>query len=224
MKIKQDSIYINYDLCKKCGGKCCLKSGCTYSPDNFSMLSYDNLKKLMATGNISISAQFCVEKKFTSYFLFLHARNKDRGIIDLFSPKNCCALLTDQGCPYSPSERPQAGYLFIPREDGLCTGLYTNEVGLEEWSPYQKILERYVRFSTGMSVDTKLREDITETIFQLYIEKCEIQNGQLILQKDRLNESEKEILYCLGFIVPMYKKEIIEGLAKARQKLILPQK
>lgn len=30
--------YVNKDLCEKCGGYCCKKSGCDYGVDNFDIL------------------------------------------------------------------------------------------------------------------------------------------------------------------------------------------
>ena len=44
----------NKELCSACGGICCKNMGCHYSPDDFSDLSFEGLKKEIDKGYISI--------------------------------------------------------------------------------------------------------------------------------------------------------------------------
>ena len=37
--------YINYEMCKKCGGVCCKQNGCVYAPSDFKSMKYPNLKQ-----------------------------------------------------------------------------------------------------------------------------------------------------------------------------------
>ena len=44
----------NREICGKCGGKCCKKSGCDYSTKDFNDLSVNAIYKKLEEGNISI--------------------------------------------------------------------------------------------------------------------------------------------------------------------------
>lgn len=54
MKKDRES-YINYEMCKTCGGECCKQCGCIYLPEDFENLSFDYLKNEIDKGYISIS-------------------------------------------------------------------------------------------------------------------------------------------------------------------------
>ncbi len=49
--------YVNYEMCKKCGGVCCKQIGCAYIPQDFKSLEYNYLINLLEQGNISITGQ-----------------------------------------------------------------------------------------------------------------------------------------------------------------------
>jgi len=38
----------NLELCKKCGGRCCKKSGCDYIPDDFQELTFNYLFNVLS--------------------------------------------------------------------------------------------------------------------------------------------------------------------------------
>ena len=46
------------DICKECGGFCCNKSGCDYSPKDFKDLGIKALVDILNEGNVSIVAAF----------------------------------------------------------------------------------------------------------------------------------------------------------------------
>lgn len=46
--------YEDLELCKKCGGGCCKRMGCHFSPDDFAEITYESLKSKIDEGNISI--------------------------------------------------------------------------------------------------------------------------------------------------------------------------
>ena len=37
--------YIDEEMCKKCGGLCCMQNGCVYMPTDFKSMEFDYLKK-----------------------------------------------------------------------------------------------------------------------------------------------------------------------------------
>lgn len=160
----------NKDLCKKCGGKCCKKSGCDYFVSDFDVINKSNLVKLLDTGNVSIVAALSFKtlrngEKIVEPVLYLRARNIDRGVVDLFSLKKTCSMLTDKGCTYTLENRPGGGVNLIPSEDG-CRPLKNPLEEIKKWLPYQALLSRLVKRYTGKSVEENLREDIKMVFYQ----------------------------------------------------------
>lgn len=161
----------NFKRCRKCGGKCCKKSGCDYWIEDFDDLSYSGLLKVLSEGNISIvaAADFMrVDGRLVfSPFLYLRARNIDRDVVDLISMKTRCSMLTDIGCSYSYEERPSGGKNLRPKKwiFGTCRPVYSPRDKVLEWEPYQGVLRKIVKNYTGMSVERKVSEDV-ENLFR----------------------------------------------------------
>lgn len=155
---------VNKELCKKCGGFCCIKSGCDYSAKDFDDLRYDALYKVLMEGKTSIVAflRFSKSKFGQEYilpFLYLRARNTDRDVVDLLSLKTRCSLLGENGCEYDIDKRPSGGLNLIPDKDG-CYPLEDPFEIVNTWESYQKVLARLVKRFTGKSVDKQLECDI----------------------------------------------------------------
>ena len=168
------SKYEDKDICSRCGGFCCKKSGCDYSTDNFTDLSINALQEKLAEGNMSIVAMLNFHelsngKLTVSPFLYLRARNKDRDVVDLLSLKKTCSMLTDTGCSYSLEDRPKGGVNLLPRDPKPCIPDVDPYEIVKGWERYQKVLQRLVKRITGMSVDAKLREDV----INLYVDILE---------------------------------------------------
>ena len=168
------SKYEDKDICSRCGGFCCKKSGCDYSTDNFTGLSINALQEKLAEGNMSIVAMLNFHelsngKLTVSPFLYLRARNKDRDVVDLLSLKKTCSMLTDTGCSYSLEDRPKGGVNLLPRDPKPCVPDVDPYEIVKGWERYQKVLQRLVKRITGMSVDAKLREDV----INLYVDILE---------------------------------------------------
>lgn len=77
----------NKQLCKKCGGRCCKRMGCHYSPEDFKEITYESLKKEIEKGFISIDwweGNPFEENKDDdiSRAHYLRIRNKDGEIVD----------------------------------------------------------------------------------------------------------------------------------------------
>lgn len=165
----------NYKSCRKCGGKCCKKSGCDYWVEDFDDLSYDGLLKILSEGNISIVAAvdfMRVDGKLILFpFLYLRSRNNNRDVVDLISMKTGCSMLTDSGCSYSYDERPSGGKNLVPKKYvfGRCRPIYSPRDKVLEWTPYQGVLRKVVKNYTGMTVERKVREDV-ENLFSDVVE------------------------------------------------------
>lgn len=83
----------NKELCAKCQGKCCKKCGCDYFINDFEEINKNSILKILETNNVSIVSALRSEylpngKKVLEPFLYLRARNVDRGVVDLLSLKN----------------------------------------------------------------------------------------------------------------------------------------
>ena len=77
----------NREICEKCGGICCKKSGCDYFIEDFESLKLEPLEQKLKEGKISIIAVLNFKRlpngKLTcETILYLRARNKKRGIVD----------------------------------------------------------------------------------------------------------------------------------------------
>lgn len=165
--------YLNKELCSECGGKCCKKSGCDYFVSDFEVLTKKYLQEILASGNISIVAALSFStiaggKKVCTPFLYLRARNEGRDIVDLFSFKTQCSMLTETGCSYTPEERPSGGINLIP-DKKVCRPKEDPIEEILKWESYQGLLSKYVKTATGLSVMEKLRQDVEEMFYKLLI-------------------------------------------------------
>lgn len=166
--------YENKELCSSCKGMCCKKSGCDYFVSDFERITKDEILKALLPGKISIVSAFKKSvingKVILTPFLYLRARNKDRDIVDLFSMKKTCSMLTDTGCSYSLEDRPGGGVNLIPKKNG-CKLLKDPIEEMRKWEPYQGVLAKIVKRITGKSVDKVLREDVEEVLYQILTEQ-----------------------------------------------------
>lgn len=163
------------NLCKKCGGKCCKKSGCDYFVSDFLEINEEVLIKKLDEGETSIVGALYPISDSEGYlsfipFLYLRARNIGRDIVDILSFKRQCMLLTDNGCPYPLEKRPGGGAALIPQRFRKC---YRDEDPLIEtskWEPYQQLLSSLVVRYSGMSVDEIFKRDIEQVLYETMIE------------------------------------------------------
>lgn len=144
--------YIDYEMCKKCGGECCKQNGCVYMPKDFESMEFSYLKDVLEEGRISISGQ---PTEFASnawtYVPYLRARNKDAAIVDLITNGGPCINLTPNGCSLSEEKRPTFGLLVKPTKiGGPCEKV--NSVSAEEWLNYSEVLERLVKYYTNKDI------------------------------------------------------------------------
>lgn len=132
----------DYELCSKCGGRCCKNSGCHFIPSDFEKMEYDYLKKLIEdTGYISVAAVGSIMGLVLPIqILYLKIRNVDSDICN-YSDKGTCMLLTSNGCSLSFEERPTGAKALIPNAEGCFSKVSELEV-LMAWKPYQELLKK----------------------------------------------------------------------------------
>lgn len=211
----EKEIYENLDICGKCGGKCCKKSGCDYYPEDIKTSAYKEILEILECGNISIVSLLVINeykgKMLVEPFLYLRARNIDRDVIDLFSFKKQCSMLGDDGCKYSFEERPTGAKMLIPKENGMCSR-DSEEINKfkEKWAPYQKTLSKIVKKITGMTPDEIIIEDFKKVLIDVCEENLE-----------GVSEIEKiDMLRTIRMLANVYPNEFDEVIDKYRKDVI----
>lgn len=169
------------NICRECGGFCCKKSGCDYSPKDFKELGIKAIIDILDEGNVSIVSTFNYSvlpdgRKVPEFILYLRARNIDRGPVDLFSFKKQCSLLTEDGCSLDLNNRPFGGANLVPVGLNPKTNLpdcYVDENPLDiilSWSSYQNTLRKAVKRLTGNTVEKQFELDVEEVFYQILME------------------------------------------------------
>lgn len=154
----------NKELCKKCGGYCCKKSGCDYLPKDFDNLSTKAILEILKDGNISVVSALRFtrlnNKLLVDTVLYLRARNTNRDIVDLLSIKTPCSMLREDGCAYDLKNRPSGGVNLIPGNTKYeCFPKEDPKELIKEWDSYQKPLSKVVKILTGNTVEEQLKID-----------------------------------------------------------------
>lgn len=200
------------EICSKCKGMCCKKSGCDYSTSDFNDLSLKALDEILKSGNVSIVSALDIKmskngNKYLVPFLYLRARNKNREVVDLLSLKTCCSVLTEKGCPYPLDKRPSGGVNLVPSKTE-CYPLKSPLEIVKGWETYQNALSKMVKRLTGKSVDKKLREDTENLIYDIMM-----QHFDYVTERER-----KEILPLVKQLAEIYPLECKKGILRAEKE------
>lgn len=169
------------DKCAECGGFCCKKSGCDYYPEDFTDLGIESLTNILNEGNVSIVGAVEIKrlpngKHAANNFLYLRARNVDRGPVDIFSLKKQCSMLTETGCSYDLEHRPSGGANLKPigldSDSGipLCRGDENPYVVMSYWAKYQNVLRKAVKRISGMTVEQCFMRDLEQVLVDIFTE------------------------------------------------------
>ena len=154
------------EICKECGGICCKRMGCHYSPKDFKDLSFDGLKKEIEKGNISIDwwegNPFNNDREINRA-MFLRIRNVNSPVLDP-SWGGECSLLTETGCSLPYDERPYGGRSLIPVKGSKCTLVYSKLDCVKEWFEHDETLEKLFEHYEDEDCDVfeKLIKEIME--------------------------------------------------------------
>lgn len=143
-------------LCKKCGGKCCMKCGCHFSPKDFNEITFKYLKHEIKKGYISIEWVDGDVILRPGGCYILRVRNVGKPIVDSDYNRNHCILWTeDKGCKLEYEKRPSGGRLLVPKmgydpftkkQEYMCHSKYDIDDCFDEWMKYQEILRKLVEF------------------------------------------------------------------------------
>lgn len=165
---KNSESYINYEMCKKCGGACCKQNGCIYLPRDFESLSFDYLKEKIDKGYISISGQpIPFSGGAWTFLLYLRARNVNSEIVDLFSLGSPCSLLTDTGCSLDETERPSLGLMVEPTKiGGPCDKKFDSDIALK-WLDYYNVLYKLVKHYTNMKIEDIISKQLDARLSEI---------------------------------------------------------
>lgn len=155
---------INHEICAECGGECCKRCGCEFSPDDFSEISFEFLKKEIQKGYITIEYinGEIVHQDNGSYIL--RVRNKEDSIVKYHFSKGPCILLGEKGCKLSDDKRPAGGRLLRPSNEKAgffnssrrCYSNYSLEDCCYEWAPHQKILYDLAEYFENKKISCSL--------------------------------------------------------------------
>lgn len=148
----------NPEICKECGGKCCISAPCHWSPQDIEDLSYDGLKKLLEDKKyISILqmpsevCECCLREVFATgdYYYVLRTRTRGTGIAVIKAEihrDDPCMLLKPDGCQISFQERPRGARLLIPMKNYKCKSLYDFDDCVYDWEDYQEVLSELFQY------------------------------------------------------------------------------
>ena len=195
MIIENGVIVEDKNICAKCGGYCCKKSGCGYVVSDFKSLKYDDLKSLLDEGNISIKNVSVVNgvdregrAKNIRNTLVLKARSVDKDVVDLFSASTQCKMLKKDGCAYDLANRPTLGKLRIPVENMKCYQKFDTNKVVKDWERYGDVLKKLVKTYTGKSAEEVFKEQ--------YVATCAMTLAKFSLAGDTrlLPQSDIEVL------------------------------
>lgn len=144
----------NPEVCKECGGVCCLRAPCHWSPRDIKDLSYKGLKKMLKEKNYISIVRFpstvCESalreiQHSGPYYYILRTRTRSTNIATVASKKHkddLCMLLKPDGCSITFEERPRGARLLIPERNRKCRHLYDLDDCLYEWKDYQDVLRK----------------------------------------------------------------------------------
>lgn len=156
------------EVCKECGGSCCKRAPCHWSPDDIEDLSYEGLKKLLKEKQYISVLRFpgCVCESCLrtinhsgAYFYILRTRTRGTGIAAVatrMKKDDQCMLLNPDGCKISFKERPMGARLLIPEKDKRCRHLYDLDDCMFDWKDHQEVLRKVFHYFRMVEAPRKI--------------------------------------------------------------------
>lgn len=156
MKIEDNE---NKNWCSECGGKCCKRMGCHFSPEQVfgdKPRTVETLQAFLDRGIFAVDwwdgdirteheykgAKPSEEEKLSQVY---YVRMGHKGVDHLFDPSfgGECKMLTPTGCAFSFEDRPRGGQALVPGRtpEGKCNcrSTYTKVDCCIDWLPYQEL-------------------------------------------------------------------------------------
>ena len=155
-------IFERPEICRLCKGKCCRKTPCSTTPDDFDC-SISTMKAAIETGNYSIalmckpgslftfrqisnkyvlSKKEIVENSDISFYVRPKGINRPTVDIMLYSPLvgQCVFYDEGKGCTLDPSKKPTLAKTFIPLKSTDCAQVYDLSDLVDEWHAFSSKL------------------------------------------------------------------------------------
>ena len=152
-EVPEGSDKINNDLCKKCGGRCCVNLGCHISPDDLKEISFDSIISLIDDSEcISIDwweGDPVTDEPTGERVYYLRIKNKGSKVIDPAFGGNPCSLVGENGCPLPFSYRPKGARELIPSE-GDCIDGYSKQQCCIDWMKHQDVMVKVHAYYTSL--------------------------------------------------------------------------
>lgn len=174
----------NRSICAKCGGLCCKRSGCSYYVSDIKEMTVEYIIKMLDSGQTSVAGNILFKKNnegkiYSEYYLFLRTRNINREAIDLYSLNTACALLKEDGCPFTFAERPSSAKMLKPKRNHKCQNKGDNKKELDNWLRVQDILEEVVLRYAGIRAQEIISQDVENLFYDL-----EMQNFEYVTKEE----------------------------------------
>lgn len=162
---ENQEFYTDTESCTKCGGRCCKKTSCLYSPSDLKEVTYESIRELIDSGKASIDWMMDSKTEDGRYYFFLRVREVGGNALDPSYGKPC-SMLTEKGCKFNYAERPKGGRLLRTTvKIGECHSDYDKEQAKEEWFEYEKILHKlFYEYSNGKSPDEVDMDSIPDDV------------------------------------------------------------
>lgn len=139
----------NKNMCSECGGSCCSRYPCSFSPDDFiDVDDIDYMKKILDTGFFIIDTYFSYNPNDRVRYIRLRgSKDKNTYICNDYISRNEC-IAHCEGCIFDVYTRPTGGVLLIPKSDNskysMCESAYSFEDKKDDWRKHQDTLNELI--------------------------------------------------------------------------------
>lgn len=190
--------YEKPNLCKVCGGKCCLEAPCILDVSDIKDLTASGIVSEIKRRNLSIQGlnlAYAYEAMdvYSFPYLYLSSRVENGDEVDLLALEGKCANVTDNGCIFDANERPKGGRELIPTKNFRCRYKSKNTILeiIATWKECQDALREATQILTGSSATS-----MAENLYQDILTNEDVYSGSL-----RLPASEFTLSYLYCFLV-----------------------
>jgi hypothetical protein len=142
--------FINSDICKQCGGRCCKQAPGAYSPSDFSKPIIESLTKALVENKACIDWW---EGSTPIYFVRAPTITHIGQIYDA-SWGGQCAFLKENGCQLPYKERPRGCRLLepMPNSKCICHGS-TKRQSCRTWHKYRNEIKEAAELARSLKGD-----------------------------------------------------------------------
>lgn len=153
-------MYDNYELCSKCGGKCCKQMPGLFIPSDFKLITKDMLKTMVESGCYIFDGEWNYNVKTEQDELLYCIRPATKGesklnIIVNLHPSSLfsyigedfeCFYLTENGCELNTNERPHECKMLEPKEVNCKYHGVVNKLEIVKlWRNYSEMIKEIIK-------------------------------------------------------------------------------